>query len=239
MMMTQHYYGGGYDSVNRPSHRAPTAAHYDRSVPYTHGYYDPPPPQQHHDLRSEYVGRSGSRTMITEPGPDAGPHGHARRRIQVACSRCRRRKIKCTGDPGDGSGCSACRSAGADRNQCTFIRVGSKEMPMPGIDLLTANSAVPSATPASSTYGAEVTAAAYDASMYQTHRRPSLPMLQTRTAYPEYDPYNTSPLDDYTYASSTIPRHQSFSSTYSAENFRPWTSASVSAPATTASMYYE
>lgn len=45
------------------------------------------------------------------------------RLICVQCSRCRRRKIKCTGDPGDGSGCSACRSAGADRNTCTFNRV--------------------------------------------------------------------------------------------------------------------
>lgn len=111
---------------------------------------------------------------------------------------------------------------------------------MPGIDLMATNSAVPPVAPASAAYSADVTAGAYDASMYQTtHHHPSLPMLQTRTAYPEYDPYNASPVDDYTYASSSMPRQQSFSSTYGAESFRPWPSTSVSAPATTASMYYE
>lgn len=130
--MTQSsYYGGDFDSFTRSSHRAPTAAHYDRPVPYTHGYYEAP----------DYPGRAGSRALLQEQGQDNQPTAHARRRIQVAvslhtlsscthfkadmkqCSRCRRRKIKCTGDPGDGSGCSACRSAGADRNTCTFNRV--------------------------------------------------------------------------------------------------------------------
>lgn len=79
--MTQSYYGEGYDAFGRPNQRAPsTAAYYERPNPYTHSYYDPT--QQ--DLRSEYVGRNGARTLIQEQGSDHGPAGLQRRRIQVA-----------------------------------------------------------------------------------------------------------------------------------------------------------
>lgn len=77
MMMTQSsYYGGDFDTISRSSHRAPTAAHYDRPVPYTHGYYEAP----------DYPGRAGSRALIQEQGQDNHPTAHARRRIQVAVS---------------------------------------------------------------------------------------------------------------------------------------------------------
>ncbi|CEJ55158.1 hypothetical protein PMG11_01433 [Penicillium brasilianum] len=49
-----------------------------------------------------------------------------RRRVPVACGRCRRRKIKCSGDSGDGQGCSNCRSAG--NTDCQFLRVNSMKM---------------------------------------------------------------------------------------------------------------
>ncbi|KAL4801924.1 hypothetical protein BDV18DRAFT_68134 [Aspergillus unguis] len=49
--------------------------------------------------------------------------GATRRRIQVACMRCRKRKIKCSGDVGGGLGCSNCQSAG--NIQCQFLRVNS------------------------------------------------------------------------------------------------------------------
>lgn len=42
------------------------------------------------------------------------------------CSRCRKRKIKCSGDPGansNGQGCQNCKSAGIDPGQCQFLRV--------------------------------------------------------------------------------------------------------------------
>ncbi|KAF2808378.1 uncharacterized protein BDZ99DRAFT_54468 [Mytilinidion resinicola] len=51
--------------------------------------------------------------------------GQPRRRIAVACARCRKRKIRCSGDPGNGLGCENCRGAGADITQCQFNRVGS------------------------------------------------------------------------------------------------------------------
>ncbi|EOA91348.1 uncharacterized protein SETTUDRAFT_87121 [Exserohilum turcica Et28A] len=51
--------------------------------------------------------------------------GPARRRIAVACARCRKRKIRCSGDPGNGSGCINCRQASVDPMSCQFHRVGS------------------------------------------------------------------------------------------------------------------
>ncbi|KAI4086242.1 MAG: hypothetical protein LQ344_007706 [Seirophora lacunosa] len=41
------------------------------------------------------------------------------------CSRCRKRKIKCSGDIG-GAGCQNCRNAGAD--ECNFLRVNSTDV---------------------------------------------------------------------------------------------------------------
>lgn len=80
-MTTQSYYGGDFDSFTRSGHRMhPNATQYERPVPYTHAYYEPP----HPDLRSEYPGRPGTRTLIQEQGPENGPAGHTRRRIQVA-----------------------------------------------------------------------------------------------------------------------------------------------------------
>ncbi|OJD14440.1 hypothetical protein AJ78_05208 [Emergomyces pasteurianus Ep9510] len=46
----------------------------------------------------------------------------SRRRIPVACGRCRRRKIRCSGDSGNGQ-CTNCRNAGTQG--CQFLRVNS------------------------------------------------------------------------------------------------------------------
>ncbi|RMJ23816.1 hemagglutinin protein [Aspergillus sp. HF37] len=54
---------------------------------------------------------------------DSKSRNPGRRRIQVACNRCRKRKIKCSGDTGDGQGCSNCRSSG--NTNCHFLRVNS------------------------------------------------------------------------------------------------------------------
>ncbi|KAK4224681.1 hypothetical protein QBC38DRAFT_446236 [Podospora fimiseda] len=50
-----------------------------------------------------------------------------RKRIAVACGRCRKRKIRCSGDPGHNQPCSNCRNAGAE--PCVFLRVASRETP--------------------------------------------------------------------------------------------------------------
>ncbi|KAK4184122.1 hypothetical protein QBC35DRAFT_392352 [Podospora australis] len=51
-----------------------------------------------------------------------------RKRVAVACSRCRKRRIRCSGDPGDGLPCSTCKNAGVE--QCRFLRVASREAPI-------------------------------------------------------------------------------------------------------------
>jgi hypothetical protein len=42
---------------------------------------------------------------------------------RIQCARCRKRKIRCSGDRGDGLGCNNCRQAGVDSSQCQFHRV--------------------------------------------------------------------------------------------------------------------
>ncbi|EEQ33255.1 uncharacterized protein MCYG_06074 [Microsporum canis CBS 113480] len=49
-----------------------------------------------------------------------------RRRTPVACARCRRRKIKCSGDLGNGEACSNCKSSGT--TNCLFLRVNSSPL---------------------------------------------------------------------------------------------------------------
>ena len=41
------------------------------------------------------------------------------------CARCRKRKIKCSGDVG-GEGCQNCKSAGVSSGQCQFLRVNRR-----------------------------------------------------------------------------------------------------------------
>ncbi|SMQ49625.1 unnamed protein product [Zymoseptoria tritici ST99CH_3D7] len=230
MMMTQSYYTGDFDTFSRSNQRAnSSAAYYDRTAPYSHGYYD-----TQNDLRSEYVGRPGNRTLIADNhDQDQHSHGHQRRRIQVACSRCRKRKIRCSGDAGDGSGCSNCHSAGVDKASCTFHRVGT----LVGSHALTTDlDGLPVVGSNSVTSPVDIATTAYDVGIYQPHHRQSLPMLQTRMAYSDYD-YGSSSVDDYTYSAS-MPR-QSVSINHGLESFRPYTSGPLSAPATSSSMYYE
>ncbi|TKA80702.1 hypothetical protein B0A55_03695 [Friedmanniomyces simplex] len=236
MMATQPYYGGGgeYDPFHRPLHRSQsTAGYYDRPSPYS--YYDQP----RQEVRADYIGRPVTRAMIQEPELEAGPAG-SRRRIAVACSRCRRRKIKCSGDPGDGSGCQACRASGTDVNACNFIRVGSTT-----VGLNTGVEAYPPASSAGSisaggTYSADTASSSGWNQGHYLPSRPSLPTLHTRSSWMDnYDGYENSPVDAYTYASSSLPRQDSYASSYgSIENYRSWsTTAPVSAPI--AASYYE
>lgn len=45
------------------------------------------------------------------------------------CGRCRKRKIRCSGDPGDGTGCNNCKTSGTDPSQCQFLRVSATCFP--------------------------------------------------------------------------------------------------------------
>ena len=41
----------------------------------------------------------------------------------IQCSRCRKRKIKCSGDPGNGQNCQNCKNANTEPGVCQFLRV--------------------------------------------------------------------------------------------------------------------
>lgn len=61
-------------------------------------------------------------------GSGSGPSTGTRRRIPIACGRCRKRKIRCSGDAGNGKQCTSCKRAGADH--CEFLRVSSQRTTM-------------------------------------------------------------------------------------------------------------
>ncbi|KAF8417219.1 hypothetical protein EV426DRAFT_540551 [Tirmania nivea] len=73
------------------------------------------------DPRGTMQSRSNSNTSTHSTGNN-NPTGSARRRIPVACGRCRQRKIRCSGDT-DGLGCTNCRGASILPAFCTFLRV--------------------------------------------------------------------------------------------------------------------
>lgn len=75
--------------------------------------------------------------------------------------------------------------------------------------------------------------------LYSAQHRPSLPVLQSRTTWPtDYDSqYESSPVDTYTYGSSSAPRHDSIASSYgSPDAYRSYGS---SAPLPVSSPFYE
>ncbi|KAI9372039.1 hypothetical protein BJX61DRAFT_474687 [Aspergillus egyptiacus] len=76
----------------------------------------------HNDNHQEIVDRNLG-CINTGAEVETKGRGPMRRRTQVACQRCRKRKIKCSGDPGDGKGCSNCQNVG--NTQCHFLRVNS------------------------------------------------------------------------------------------------------------------
>ncbi|KAK1974340.1 hypothetical protein LZ30DRAFT_740769 [Colletotrichum cereale] len=94
----------------------PDGRRYSRLDP-TYSY---PERQQRHSHSSE----SRTSTMTErESETDTPP----RKRIAVACGRCRKRKIRCSGDTGNGHPCQNCKAAGAE--SCMFLRVASTEAP--------------------------------------------------------------------------------------------------------------
>ncbi|SMY23316.1 unnamed protein product [Zymoseptoria tritici ST99CH_1A5] len=206
MMMTQSYYTGDFDTFSRSNQRAnSSAAYYDRTAPYSHGYYD-----TQNDLRSDILmdinvdvsnalGAESGRSDVVEM---QGMAVAARTVIQLALTK---PLVPFTAS------------------------VGSHALTtdLDGLPVVGSNSV---------TSPVDIATTAYDVGIYQPHHRQSLPMLQTRMAYSDYD-YGSSSVDDYTYSAS-MPR-QSVSINHGLESFRPYTSGPLSAPATSSSMYYE
>jgi hypothetical protein len=137
--------------------------------------------------------------------------GQARRRIAVACARCRKRKIRCSGDPGDGTGCNSCKGAGVDVNVCQFHRVGSGDASRV-LDSIVAHSLASLANPSPMM-------PLYNGSGLPLYSRPSYPQLDTKPAYPSTwtVPYQeeTSPVETYNLdqANNYLPNQQSMATT--------------------------
>ncbi|KAF2623007.1 hypothetical protein BU25DRAFT_479570 [Macroventuria anomochaeta] len=138
--------------------------------------------------------------------------GGSRRRIAVACARCRKRKIRCSGDKGDGQGCQSCRQAGVEASQCQFHRVGSDHVHkvMDNFNMVQSLADMASAHDMMPLYSAGGNGP-YNRSM-QSH---PYPQLDTKYAYPRLDtkpaytsewtgPYgeDTSPIDTYSFDQS-------------------------------------
>ncbi|KAK6436383.1 hypothetical protein LTR95_007426 [Oleoguttula sp. CCFEE 5521] len=248
MTMTTSYHAGGsgLDAFRHQSYRAPMShqgSYYDREAvragPY--GYYDARRElrPERYEHRQEYHGRLPTHALIQEHEQHEVVGGQARRRIAVACARCRRRKIKCSGDPHDGTGCQACKQSGANVRDCAFMRVNSNELAFKdsnGVNMLpVATDADLTAVPATYTLDTSSVSTSYPTTYNTVQHRPSLPTLHTRTAYSHHDydnQYDHSPADSYTYSSSSLPRQDSFASVYGSQDAsRSYSIAPLSAPA--------
>ncbi|KAI1088751.1 hypothetical protein F5B19DRAFT_485719 [Rostrohypoxylon terebratum] len=75
------------------------------------------------DRRFHLSSQDGRTTTMLERDIDS--ESQPRKRIAVACGRCRKRKIRCSGDPGNGLPCTNCKNAGYE--PCLFLRVQATE----------------------------------------------------------------------------------------------------------------
>ncbi|KAK6345027.1 hypothetical protein TWF718_006967 [Orbilia javanica] len=108
MNTNRHSYPPGYGSL--PSSTSQLAIQFPpRKTPYW-------PPGGRTDNANTDLGGQGPST--------------ARKRVNVACARCRKRKIRCSGDPGDDMGCHNCKVAGLAQGQCLFLRVQCQQVPL-------------------------------------------------------------------------------------------------------------
>ncbi|EPE34685.1 Zn2/Cys6 DNA-binding protein [Glarea lozoyensis ATCC 20868] len=82
----------------------------------------PSAPYSGRDLLSNHDSRGGNHA------PESDNNSRPRSRIPVACGRCRKRKIRCSGDLGTGLPCTNCKGAGNE--QCQFLRVQSDVVSM-------------------------------------------------------------------------------------------------------------
>ncbi|KAK4951015.1 hypothetical protein LTR10_011008 [Elasticomyces elasticus] len=118
------------------------------------------------------------------------------------------------------------------------VAVGSATVPF--------NTGVEAYPPASSAgsisaggaYGSEVASTPGWHQGHYLHSRPSLPTLHTRSSWMDnYDGYENSPVDAYTYTSA-FPRQDSYASSYgSLENYRSWSTVGPQSAPISASFY--
>ncbi|MCJ1453844.1 hypothetical protein MMC28_004193 [Mycoblastus sanguinarius] len=82
----------------------------------------------HGSVRTQLEGNDSDYSPAND-GPRTGKgEKKPRKRNSIACARCRKRKIKCTGDMHDGQGCEACQAAGTSSSTCFYLRVNSHQL---------------------------------------------------------------------------------------------------------------
>ncbi|EXJ87541.1 hypothetical protein A1O3_04501 [Capronia epimyces CBS 606.96] len=81
--------------------------------------------QHPHQDQYETGGHPSSRTTPSSESEQRATSG-SRKRVPVACERCRKRKIKCSGNEGNNQSCANCINAGHEES-CRFLRVSSIE----------------------------------------------------------------------------------------------------------------
>ncbi|TVY91233.1 putative transcriptional regulatory protein [Lachnellula willkommii] len=86
----------------------------------------PPAPSPYNTAREHHLSNHETRNGNSAADPEN--NSRPRSRIPVACGRCRKRKIRCSGDLGTGLPCTNCKSAGNEN--CQFLRVSSTEATM-------------------------------------------------------------------------------------------------------------
>ncbi|CAI6339773.1 unnamed protein product [Periconia digitata] len=156
--------------------------------------------------------------------------GQSRRRIAVACARCRKRKIRCSGDPGDGTGCLNCRQANVSSDMCQFHRVGSGE-PSRAIDQYNLAQGLQALSNAPVTM-----MQMYGGVREGVYQQPPHSQLEARPLYaPTWDvPFagNTSPVETYGLESPAtyLPHQQAGSTSDSYANSYRWSERSRPAP---------
>ncbi|KAH7086328.1 hypothetical protein FB567DRAFT_497398 [Paraphoma chrysanthemicola] len=189
-------------------------------------------------------------------GPVGGAHrpgvGHGepiiesastRRRIAVACARCRKRKIRCSGDLGNGHGCNNCRLAGVDGSLCQFHRVGSDNVNkvLDNYHLAHHLGGMPSSNGMMPIYSASTPASIYQHPMSSQTYSP----LDTKPIYhPTWsNPYSedTSPVETYglDQASAYVPNATPASGNGIYGSACRWTHPNAKSSSQSLSAYYE
>lgn len=131
-----------------------------------------------------------------------------------------------------------------DTSRLIVSQVGSKEVTLPGgLEAFPQASYSASANPTSGYSNDSNSLPTYSQNMH-LHTRPSLPTLHTRSSWMDnYDQYENSPVDAYTYSSASMPRQDSYAGSFGGlENYKSWHTtapASTPLPAPTQSSYYD
>ncbi|TVY35084.1 hypothetical protein LSUB1_G006245 [Lachnellula subtilissima] len=118
-MVTRAYFENDGQTFRRDSSRG-------HGYPLSHDRDLPPAPSPYNTAREHHL--SNNETRSGNSAADQENNSRPRSRIPVACGRCRKRKIRCSGDLGGGLPCSNCKSAGNEH--CQFLRVSSTEATM-------------------------------------------------------------------------------------------------------------